>query len=94
MRPVVQMNNANAGEDTGIGTTNQIIDKMEQNENERIGRRIAELRKERGLTQMQLAQKVGMFSNNLSRIESGKHAISITALAKIAKALDVKIELI
>lgn len=63
-------------------------------ENERIGQRIAELRKEKGITQVQLAQKTGMQQSVISRIESGKHAISVVVLAKIAKSLNVRIELI
>ena len=63
-------------------------------ENERIGKRIAEIRKENGISQVRLANETGMHQSVISRIESGKHAISINVLNRIAKALDVKIELI
>lgn len=63
-------------------------------ENERIGKRIAEIRKEKGISQVRLAEKTGMYQSVISRIESGKHAISINVLNKIAKVLGVHIELV
>lgn len=96
MRPVVQLKNANAGEDTGIGTTNQIIDKMEQNKQLRydIGKRIAQLRKEKGMSQTQLAEAIGMKQPNLAHIEAGRFSTTIDVLERIAEALDVKLDLI
>lgn len=42
------------------------------NERKRIGERIREERKKKGLTQEMLAQKVGMQRAHISRIEQGK----------------------
>ena len=70
------------------------IKQIHMTENERIGKRIAEIRKENGISQVRLAKETGMHQSVISRIESGKHAISINVLNRIAKALDVKIELI
>lgn len=56
-------------------------------ERERIGRQVADIRKEQGLTQQQLADIVGMQRNHISRIESGKFSVGLDTLAAIAKAL-------
>ena len=58
-----------------------------------IGKRIAELRKEKGMTQTQLAKKCGMAQPNIATIEAGKNSTTIDVLERITKALGVKIEL-
>lgn len=58
-----------------------------------IGKRIAELRKEKGMTQAQLAEKCGMLQPNIAAIEAGKNSTTIDVLERITKALGVKIEL-
>lgn len=62
-------------------------------ERERIGALIASTRKEKGLTQDDLAVKCGMQKQNISRIEHGKYSIGIEILAKICKALECKIDI-
>lgn len=64
------------------------------NERERIGKRIAELRKAKGLTQAQLAEKTGFPRSNIGRIETGKYSVGLDVLAKIASALGASVELI
>lgn len=49
-----------------------------------IGKRIKE-----GLTQSQLAKKIGTKQSAISRLESGNYNPSITFLSKIAKALNL-----
>lgn len=63
-------------------------------ERERIGARIAELRKLKGLTQMQLAEITGFTQSNIWRIESGKYSVGLDILANIADALDASVEII
>lgn len=53
--------------------------------------RIAEARKMRGLTQKQLAEKVGTSQQTVYRWETGTRNISSVNLDKISKALDVSI---
>ena len=60
----------------------------------RIGLRIAELRKKRGLTQEALAIKAGILLQSLVRIEAGKFSVKIDTLSKIASALDCTLEII
>lgn len=49
---------------------------------------IARLRMLRGMTQQELADKVGTQQPSIARIESGKRRASIAMLEKIAAALD------
>jgi transcriptional regulator with XRE-family HTH domain len=57
-----------------------------------VGRRIANYRKVKGLTQQELAFRVGIQRGYLSRIETGKQAGKITSLARIAWALSVSLK--
>ena len=61
---------------------------------EYIGKRIAELRKERKLSQVDLAIKTGLDKGHIARIELGRYSVGVDTLQKIADALEVKIEII
>lgn len=50
-------------------------------------------RMDRGLTQEQLAERVGTSNSQISRIESGRHRTNLDTLLRIAKALDLKVVL-
>lgn len=54
-----------------------------------LGNRIREYRKERGFSQEILAEKSGVSTNTISRIEGGQMAMSVGILLKIVKALGV-----
>lgn len=64
------------------------------NERERIGKRIAELRKQKGLSQARLAELVSINQGHIARIELGKYSTSIDILAKIGYALGCRIDFI
>ncbi|MEI6213373.1 MAG: helix-turn-helix transcriptional regulator [Desulfuromonadales bacterium] len=57
-----------------------------------LGARIKELRKRVGLSQDQLAEKVGIDGKYLSRIEVGKRCPSIDTLERVADSLQVEIK--
>lgn len=65
-----------------------------QNDRQRIGKRIAELRKTKGLTQAKLAELAGLTPGNIARIETGKHSTGIDILSKIAFILDVRVDFV
>ena len=65
-----------------------------EQERQRIGQRIADLRKQHGLTQQDLANKTGMQRNHISRIESGKYSVGFDTLQAIAEALDADIRIV
>lgn len=61
-------------------------------EEKTIGRRLMEIRKRRGLTQVALAEKLGMTQPLLSRYERGELRLHGTLIAAFAKALRTKPE--
>lgn len=65
----------------------------EQDERERIGRDISELRKAAGMSQLDLAKKIGRARSYISAIENGKQHISINVLTNIASALGARVEI-
>lgn len=66
----------------------------ETNHKIRIGKRIAELRKERGLSQAKLAQLTGIQSSYIGQIELGKYDVGISMLSKIGDALEMTLDFI
>lgn len=58
----------------------------------KLGERIREIRKEKGLSQTELAHKCGKDSQSLERVENGKTNPSAYYLYEVAKALKVPIK--
>lgn len=58
------------------------------------GKRIQTLRKERGMTQAQLAERVGISADNLGRIERGLQGVSIDLLIELASFFAVSMDYI
>lgn len=58
----------------------------------RIGARIRELRTQRGLSQNQLAEKIGCSNNHLSHVETGKNKVSLALLLCLSYALEISID--
>jgi DNA-binding XRE family transcriptional regulator len=71
---------------------NRIFDEVE--ERKRIGRRIAELRKEQNMTQAQLADRCGIAQAHIARIETGRYSVGLDTLAQIATALGRSIDFV
>ena len=60
----------------------------------RIGSRISELRKSKGVTIRKLADATGINKGNISRIENGRYSAGLDVLGKMAHALGCKIEVV
>jgi len=60
--------------------------------NEALGKNIAHYRKERKLTQANLAASVGMKANHISHIETARNVPGIHMLARLAAGLGVSID--
>lgn len=58
---------------------------------EKLGKRVAVLRKSAGLTQAKLAELIGVQPEHISRIETGARGTSLETLANIADALEVQL---
>lgn len=56
--------------------------------NATIGSRIRAIRTAKGLTQKELGAQVGMPASRLSKAENGDNPIPVSALVRIAKALE------
>lgn len=55
---------------------------------------ITEIRKDRGLSQMEVAEKIGLSQNSYSRIERGVTRLSVEKIEQIADALGVNFDMI
>lgn len=71
-----------------------MTDEQKQATRERMGQRIASLRKLAGYTQEELAQRAGIQRTHLGRIEAGKYAVNLETLQAIAEALDMTLDII
>ena len=58
----------------------------------RLGKRIADLRRIKNLTQEQLAEAVGCSVDFISLVERGVNAPSVAGLEKFAKVLKVEVK--
>ncbi len=59
---------------------------------EQLGRRIAEARKAAGVTQVELAQVLGIAQQTMAHYEGGVSRIAVGMLRTVAKTLSVSIE--
>ena len=71
-----------------------MTEEKKQATRERIGQRIASLRKLAGMTQEELAFRAGIQRTHLGRIESGKYAVTLETLQAIAEALYMTVDII
>jgi transcriptional regulator with XRE-family HTH domain len=54
-----------------------------------IGRRVAELRRARGWTQLECATRLGVSSGYLKRIEAGEQNLTLVSVARLAGCVGV-----
>jgi len=59
---------------------------------QKLGERIATLRNERGLTQVQLAELLGCSQQQVLSFEKGRRRVPVSALPGLSKALGVPVE--
>jgi transcriptional regulator with XRE-family HTH domain len=57
-----------------------------------LGARVAELRKEQGITQQQLAELLGVSQQSVAAYEVGRLRIAVSMLPRLAKNLGVSVE--
>lgn len=71
-----------------------MTDEQKQHVRDRIGLRIASLRKMQGMNITQLADRAGIQRAHLSRIEAGKYAVTIETIEAIAQALGMTVDIV
>lgn len=68
------------------------LSKQEQAFFAQLGARITQLRKEQGITQVQLAETLGVSQQTITAYETGRRRIQVSSLPVIASALHVPVE--
>ena len=71
-----------------------MTEEQKQQTRDRIGQRIAALRKLAGLSQEQLSERAGLQRTHISRIEAGKYAVTLETIQAIAEALGMTVDII
>jgi transcriptional regulator with XRE-family HTH domain len=58
---------------------------------ELVGRKIRQLRRQRKLTQVELADRIGIHQSDLSRMEQGEYKVGLDTLLRILQTFDLSI---
>lgn len=74
--------------------TDEQKQEKKQATNQRMGQRIALLRKAAGMSQEQLAEKAGIGRGHLSRIEAGKYEVTLWIVQAIAEAIGMTVDIV
>lgn len=69
----------------------QVDQHLQEEMHVEVGRKIRELRQDKGLLQEELARKAGLSASALSNFEQGRRRISLEWLRKISKVLGVTV---
>ena len=72
---------------------NEKLKALRDNAQYRIGMQLADIRKEQGVTQTQLAEMTGMKQQTIQRVESGLYSPSIGLLTVMIEALGHEIRI-
>jgi transcriptional regulator with XRE-family HTH domain len=56
-----------------------------------VGQRVRHLRKQRGVSQEELAAQAGLHRNYVGSVERGERDIGVTAIANLARALGMSL---
>lgn len=70
----------------------RVLSKEDDEFLKQLGSRITQVRKEKGLTQVELSLRCDIENPNLNRIEKGNTNPTILTLKKICKELEIKLE--
>lgn len=62
-----------------------------QNLRDQVGLRIAEARRDLGLTQAEVAERLDVTTNYVARVEGGLENLTLDSLARIAEHLEVEV---
>ena len=71
-----------------------LTEEQKQETRERIGQRIAALRKLTGKSQVELAEHAGIQRPHLTRIEQGKYSVQLDILQSIASEFGMVVDIV
>jgi len=71
-----------------------MTDEQRQKTRDRIGLRIVTLRKLRGWSQAELAERAGLGRTHIGRIEDGRYGVQAETLQQVAEALGMTVDII
>ena len=71
-----------------------MTDEQRQQLRDRIGLRVVTLRKMRGWSQQELANRAGLQRTHVGRIEAGKYAVTLETIQAIAEALGMQVDIV
>ena len=66
---------------------------MQQIDNEKLGKFITELRKEKNLTQKELAERTGIDQADISKLENGTRNPSVNLLKRLAEGMGMVLKI-
>jgi transcriptional regulator with XRE-family HTH domain len=70
----------------------EIMTNQEKTFYEGLGQRVAELRKQNNITQVELARELGVSQQQIASYEAGRVKIPVSALAKLAVVLATQVD--
>lgn len=65
-----------------------------EGQRQRIGARIAQLRREQQLTQRELGERCGLADTHIARIEKGRYSVGFDTLQAIAEGLNKIVDIV
>ena len=71
-----------------------MTDEQRQQLRDRIGLRVVTLRKMRGWSQQEMANRAGLQRTHVGRIETGRYAVTLETLQAIAEAIGMTVDII
>ena len=71
-----------------------MTDEQRQQLRDRIGLRVVALRKMRGWSQQELADRAGLQRTHVGRIEAGRYAVTLETVQAIAQALGMTVDIV
>lgn len=70
-----------------------VVKAYQQKLGEAVGKQYARARKDKGLTQQQVADISGIKRPNIARLEGGKHSPTVDMLARVANSMGMMLEI-
>lgn len=64
---------------------------MRRQKKDFVGQKVRKLRKERAMTQSELAQRIGIIQSDLCRMEKGEYKVSLEVLFRILQVFGMRI---